>query len=354
MKKRVLGLDIIRALAVFLVIYIHYFSYNNFFYIKMTGSAMFLANFIRWFTYSCVPLFMILTGYLMRKKEVSKEYYKGIFRVVTMYLISSVIISIYLYLSKTSDQNIFSYIMNIFSFSYYGWYIEMYIGLYLVIPFLNILYNNIPKKSHKQLLIIILLSVISLSPMFNNIKVGEKFLTFMIDYWYISYPLIYYFIGAYINEYKPKINTYVNLGIIFFLLYLESLTTYFYYYGKNYDSSIFFGYGALPTIIISTLMFILLYDKNIKNKLISSLIHSVAKVSLSIYLLSYIFDRFFYRLLQQKYGPFMNGTNLLKYMVPMVIIIFISSYILALIVEGIVNYIKIKFKNKKEGNYEIN
>ena len=36
----------------------------------------------------------------------------------------------------------------------YSWYIEMYLGLFLLIPFLNILYNNLASQRHKQILVI--------------------------------------------------------------------------------------------------------------------------------------------------------------------------------------------------------
>ena len=39
-------------------------------------------------------------------------------------------------------------VMRIFSFSTipYGWYVEMWIGLFLMVPFLNILWWNCPSK----------------------------------------------------------------------------------------------------------------------------------------------------------------------------------------------------------------
>lgn len=353
MKNKIFGLDLVRAVAIFLVIFIHYYLQNNFYAIETKGVSMFVVNFLRWVSYSCVPLFMILTGYLMRKKELNKEFYKGIFKVITIYSVATILMSLYFYFLTAAESGISFYIMNFFSFGYYAWYIEMYLGLFLVIPFLNILYNNIKTKKEKQLLIAILIIVMSLAPMFNKIIIGQTQLTLMNDYWYIAYPLIYYFIGAYINEYKPKINNYVNLFLIVFLLYIETLITYFYYYKTTYNSTIFYGYGALPTVIISTLIFILLYDRKTKSNLIAKVISSIARLSLSMYLLSFAVDHFIYTKLHDRIGLFTNGKDFLKYIFPMVIISFTISYVLAFIVEGIINVIKLRLK-KKVGKNEVN
>ena len=68
-NKRVAGLDIIRALAVLFVISVHYFKNTIFYSIPMTGKTMIILNSLRWLFFICVPLFMILTGYLSRNKE---------------------------------------------------------------------------------------------------------------------------------------------------------------------------------------------------------------------------------------------------------------------------------------------
>lgn len=347
MNKRIFGLDLVRAVAIFLVILVHYFLNNGFYSLIVDGLPMFASMFIRWFAYSCVPLFILLSGYLLKDKEINKKYYKGIFKVILIYFVSTVIISLYLYFIKKADYSIIKYIFNFFEFRYYAWYIEMYIGLFLLVPFLNILYKNIKEKKHKQLLIVILIFLISLSPMFNQVKINNTNLSFMIDYWYMVYPLIYYFIGSYIAEYKIKINKKINIILIFFFLFLETLTTYFYYQGNNFNWTIFEGYGALPTVITSTLIFLLLYDINLKNKIISKMVSSVARVSLSMYLLSYIVDDYFYNNILFKFVNINNGVQSLKYMIPSVIIVFVASYIIAFIVEGSINIVKRHIAFKK-------
>lgn len=339
MKTRTFGVDLVRVIAIFLVISVHYFLNNNFYEINTVGISMFIANFLRWLAYSCVPLFMILTGYLMNKKELNKQYFYGITKVISIYIVSTILISLYIHFLKETNYSISNYIMNFFSFAYYGWYIEMYIALFLVIPFLNILYNNIATNDQKKLLIVILMLVTGLSSMFNQVKIEGHNFNFVIDYWDIAYPLTYYFIGAFINEYKLKINKYINLSLIFFLLYIETLITFLYYRGAPHNMTIFYGYGALPTVVISSLIFVLLYDLTTKSMIVTKTVTSIAKVSLSMYLLSYVVDNFVYGKIHSRVGLFDNGFQILKYL-PIILIIFIGTYILASIVEGILNIVK--------------
>ena len=67
------------------------------------------------------------------------------------------------------EYSLGQWLMKITDFSAipYAWYIEMWIGLFLLTPFLNILWKGIASKSNKQLLIAILFIMTAL-PDFTN------------------------------------------------------------------------------------------------------------------------------------------------------------------------------------------
>ncbi len=75
MKKRNINLDIIRSIAVFSVLSVHFFLNNGFYTEIIKGKRMFVMFTMRTAFMICVPLFAILTGYLMNKKILSKTYY---------------------------------------------------------------------------------------------------------------------------------------------------------------------------------------------------------------------------------------------------------------------------------------
>ena len=70
-----------------------------------------------------------------------------------MYLLYGLIEYVILY-DAFSIKEFLSKILN-FDLSAYVWFVEMYIGLYLLTPFINTLYNNIDIKMKKYLIIIL-------------------------------------------------------------------------------------------------------------------------------------------------------------------------------------------------------
>lgn len=64
MQHREPGLDLLRCLALLLVITFHSFLYNGFYSQPQSGAAMLAANAVRWLSVSCIGIFLMLTGYL--------------------------------------------------------------------------------------------------------------------------------------------------------------------------------------------------------------------------------------------------------------------------------------------------
>lgn len=58
------ALDIIRICAFLFVVSVHFFLKCGYYDVCVSGRAMYLATFLRQFLMICVPLFMMLTGYL--------------------------------------------------------------------------------------------------------------------------------------------------------------------------------------------------------------------------------------------------------------------------------------------------
>lgn len=295
-KKRVFSLDLIRALAVFFVLSLHYWIYCGFYGHTMNSFQDFIVLCVRWLFWNCVPLFMLLTGYLNGNKKISSKYYKGLVPIIGTYVFYSFLTIIYKIFYLNIDINFWQGLLKIFDFTAieYGWYIKMYIGLFLIIPFLNILYKNIPTKKEKQILIITLILLVAIPSLINCIKIDKYTLALFPDWWVDLYPLLYYFIALYIKEYKIKINKIMNIFMILFLTLMEGLITFLYYKNSGIDYSLFESYSCLFPVIMSTLIFILLYDIECKNNIIKKVILSISKLSLDIYLISFICDNFFY------------------------------------------------------------
>ena len=216
-QNRIIGLDLVRSCAILFVIAGHFFVLNTPF--KNTdfgGFSMFLqAMFIPLFM-TGVPLFLLLTGYLNANKTVSKRYYKGCIRVLASYFLFSLLTILFRKYYLQEDLTWAKWILKIFDFSAipYAWYIEMWIGLFLLTPFLNMLYKAIPTRWQKQVLILTLYVMTALPDLLNRYG-----LHWVPGFWASCYPLTFFFAGSYIHEYKPRFESW-KLWIVILLLCL--------------------------------------------------------------------------------------------------------------------------------------
>ena len=61
------GLDLIRVLAMFFVILVHSTSFYGFAGAEISSFSTFMAGIGRYLSYTCIPLFLILTGFGISK-----------------------------------------------------------------------------------------------------------------------------------------------------------------------------------------------------------------------------------------------------------------------------------------------
>lgn len=107
-NKRNVNIDLIRCVAVWSVLSVHFFLNNGYYSEVIVGRRMLCMTIMRNFFMICVPLFLLLTGYLMNKKELSKKYYRGIIRTMGIYFLTSVVCVVYksVVLAETSTVKV--------------------------------------------------------------------------------------------------------------------------------------------------------------------------------------------------------------------------------------------------------
>lgn len=147
-KQRNMSIDIIKCLSIFSVIGVHFIlnTSNNIVINSNLGIAIYLAY--RQIFIVCVPLFLLTTGYLNTEKEPTKKYYKKILPIIGIYFFYSIVSLVFRNAYMQETISIIDGIRLIFTFQAisYAWYINMFIGLYLLIPFLNKIVKNSSKK----------------------------------------------------------------------------------------------------------------------------------------------------------------------------------------------------------------
>lgn len=208
-----------------------------------------------------------------------------------------------------------------FSMIPYAWYIEMWIGLYLITPFLNLGYNAIPDKQMKKALIGVLF-LLTAVPYFTN-RYGQHL---MPGFWMGIYPVMFFIIGRYIKEYQPDVKWWNLVAIILPICFINPLFSTFIVKGR-----IMMAVAGDPWSIFGTVVavctFLLLYKTDLKQKAIRWCVTKVALLSLDIYLCCYMVDQLVYPFFMDRF--FESQRQFGKWFFVIVLLILLISAIIA-------------------------
>ena len=265
--NRLAGLDIIRCFAIFSVIAGHFFVLNTPFRETIFDASGMLGQGLVYLLFNAtgVPLFIMMTGYLnAHKVECNRKYYKGMGRVLISYLLFSIITILFRKYYLHEDFSWIQWGLKILDFSAipYGWYIEMWIGLYLLTPFLNLLYKAIPTQKQKLILLVTLYTLTALPDLLNRYG-----LHLVPGFWQSVFPLTYFFIGSYIREYEPELKGKKILVAIIAILAICAINPVFnlLFVKEHTMIQIAGGSNGVFGTIVAVLTFILLYKIDIWN-----------------------------------------------------------------------------------------
>ncbi len=301
--ERDLGLDLVRALAAFFVLSVHFLWNGGYYYqTAVQGGPMLAMSVTRMGFLTCVPLFLILTGYLCKDKQILAQggygrYGLGLWRVCLTYVLTScacIALNVY----RGENTGVWEKVKSVLGFSAnsYAWYIEMYIGLFLLIPFLNAMWRGLENKRHRQALIV------ALGVMTCATTVANSRFQILPDWWAGVYPLLYYFLGAYFREYQLKPDWRWGVPAFAGSVILGGVWLYWHFRGEVFRLIPIFDWCG-PTVVLSAcLLFLLVRQVRVDRApaWVRWLVRKGSELSLGIYLLSWCFDQMFYPMLAQR------------------------------------------------------
>lgn len=360
LQSRNASMDIIRIVAAFTVLSVHFFLHNGFYGNIVQGVPMYIMVLMRTLFSVCVPLFMILTGYLMSHKTLSRKYYSGISKTLIVFVLATLACMIFKAVHDNEPLSLKSFILGTLDFTgaNYSWYIEMYIGLFLLVPFLNLAYNKLKNKRQKQVLVLTLVFLTIIPTLFNifnfdnpawwsDPKSSDTFAKLVPSWWMGFYPIAYYFTGCYIREYGIKLKT--RSMLVLFLLAILIFGTFNFYrsYGTTFKSGIYVYWYGFEPYILSVLLFVLLsrIKTDNMNEKVKFVLWKVSDLALGIYLISYIFDMLVYPVLNEKITTM---TDRLPFYFVTVPIVFICSMLASAVMNIAAKYIQIFFNKLVE------
>jgi len=213
-KKHDINLDFVRAGAALFIVFSHFFD-NTGLYEFDTAFPIKLASIgLRMIVGTCVAMFIMLTGYLCSEKKLSPRYYLGFVRIYITYLVCSAfayLARIFLLHEPLGLREMISGLINFESIEY-AWYLLMYLGLFLMIPFLNLSFNGLASNRQRLVLIGTFL-YLSILPSLLHRPVH-----LLTVWWKNLSPIAYYFTGAYLRRTQPKVSAGKAAGLLLLLV----------------------------------------------------------------------------------------------------------------------------------------
>jgi len=308
-SQRNIGLDVIRSIACFSVIAVHFFLNTGFYEEIVEGPLMIGMVCLRSSLMISIPLFLMLSGYLLCHKTLSAGYYLRIVHTLFIYVCVCLLFGTYRVFIAKDGLTLLGMLLGIFSFStaYYSWYMEMYLGLFLLIPFLNVLYNGLKGQKQKQWLVLTFLLLTAAPSMvniyrFNSLEwwllpsIDNNYQPLIPDWWTGLYPLTYYFIGCYLREFPLGMKRSTNAVLLLIVILIGGSWNVYRSYGSTFVWGPWENWGSVFCTLISVLIFSLLeglrYEK--MGVRIKKIFTFISEHSLGTYLISGMYDDWIY------------------------------------------------------------
>lgn len=273
--------ELLRIIAMLMIVTLHFNCHGKIMYLVEPFSKRYYYTFF--VEYACliaVNLYVMISGYYMIKskfkaKKIIKIYLQVLFYSGFIYLLLLSLGQV-----KFSKNELINSLLPLITNQY--WFITAYIGLYMLIPFINKLANSLNKKEYIALLIIltICLSIIKTIYPTNDIMNGSGIIWFIYLYLLAGYIRIYF--DKKISSYKLLL---LYLAIIVIQIVIRNISlklqiaTVKTYAVTSYNNSWFW------TLIESLTVFLMFRNIKIKNEKVNKAITAISSLTFGVYLI---------------------------------------------------------------------
>ena len=265
-KERLIFADILRTLAIIMVVFIH--STANYFFECYGSSEFKILLVLSAITSSAVPLFYMLSGaFMIREDEINykktiintlKLMMQTVFWTLIYYLLFKYILNWDVDILKSVIKSVFS------SQVTHLWFIYPLLGLYILSPIISLLYKNLTEKGKIYILIFLFLCPIICA----TLNIWFDFVS--IPYFAVGFPELGLFIfGKYLLDkkeiiMKKKYTLISILGIIMGILLIVLLAYYYININGIGTSKPYFDYNKVPNVLLTVSIFTFFLSLNKK------------------------------------------------------------------------------------------
>ena len=286
--------DALRVFAFFLAAFYHFYLYVGFPNRAQMGLPMLFADWGRSLTLACNALFTMLSGFLLSDKPFKKGYFRTLPRLLLAYVLAAAVSIPVRHFLLGDTATLLEWLQRFFGFRgvYYGWYVEMYVGLLLLSPLLSAGLNALPEKRLPAVCLCCLLAT-SLPGLLRGFPLP--------DYWKAAYPLTGFVFGASLRRLRPRVPLWLTVPGTAVLSFLMGLTTWL-----STDQTLSEGwsweFGSVPALALALLVF-LSFLRLSPGRRLSSVLRFFSGGVYGAYLLSNLTDRFVYDLVHAWRAP---------------------------------------------------
>lgn len=195
----------------------------------------------------------------------------------------------------------------------YSWYVEMYIGLFLLIPFLSAMWDALNKEQRKVLIITVVI-VLFLPNFINtfdwktsgwwmNPQTSNSMQQILPAWWVRAYPIGYYFAGRWIREYGLNLSKPKAICLYAGLAYFLAAFDWWRSHGSTFVWASWNDYNSPIILAEAVLLFWFVMTLRICPPQLSRIMSFISRVSFGAYLSSWVWDQAFYRVLNETVSP---------------------------------------------------
>lgn len=274
-ESRNFGVDLAKIVAAIFVPMIHHFRFAGFYEKNIAGVGMFLYTMEFGVLMSCVPIFLVISGMVLRNRKIDKNHYIKLLDFVVLSLtlhILGVLIRWGFEGFSYSAKELLIMTLNI------PYFITMYIQIYCLAPFINLIFDNINSKE-KKIFVLVCIFIFAIPQFINK---GQ----FNILYtgWQSAYAFMYYVIGAYIRD--EKVSLKLSNGFVILLVNNLIYASLIFLINNGRAFSHSFGhYNGIFTVVNTFVIVATCQSINIKRDYTKKIVPLFASVTIGNYLI---------------------------------------------------------------------
>lgn len=281
MKTREYSFDILRSIAMIMVIVVHVSNVYSRSFGIIGNKSFIISLFFNTVSRISVPIFLMISGALLLDRKFDlKKYLKRLLKFLILIIVWDIIYLIweYLYLGITYNK-LYNLVLN--PYRAHLWFLYTILLLYAIQPILRVIMS----KSNKQVKIFLFSIWLILSSLsMVNRTIAEVFTIFS----YIGF----FCIGKYLYEYAKNkdLRKYNILLILIMIACFTTSITLNYLSSMKYNMfyNLYFAYRT-PFIIFSSFAFYILIISNYRKNSLNKGLMLLSDLSLGVYLIHGIF-----------------------------------------------------------------